>query len=73
MTDNLLDTTAETAAIPAKFRDPESGALRLEALLKSYGELERKLARMVEVPGDDADDEAIARFRKAIGVPDAPD
>ena len=34
----------EAPEIPAKFRDPETGALRAEALLKSYLELERKLS-----------------------------
>lgn len=63
----------EAPEIPAKFRDPETGALRADALLKSYLELERKLAAMVEVPGDDADEAAVGRFRRALGVPERPD
>ena len=31
-------------SIPEKFRDPETGALRSEALLKSYVELEKRLS-----------------------------
>jgi hypothetical protein len=59
--------------IPEKFRDPQTGELRVEALLKSYQALERKLARMVEVPDDNADENARLRFRRAMGVPDRPE
>lgn len=65
--------TPETPEIPEKFRDPETGELRVEALLKSYLELERKLAGMVERPGPDAAPEALAEVRRALGVPDAPE
>jgi hypothetical protein len=61
------------AGIPEKFRDPETGELRVDALLKSYLELERKLARMVELPDDGTPPEAAASVRKALGVPDTPD
>ena len=70
MTDTLPPPQPE---VPAKFRDPETGALRPEALLKSYLELERKLAAMVAVPDEAADPETIARFRRALGVPERPD
>ncbi|RDD61064.1 capsid assembly protein [Ferruginivarius sediminum] len=59
--------------VPAKFRDPETGEIRVEALLKSYLELERKLARMVEVPGADAGEDARIHFRRAVGIPDTPE
>jgi len=59
--------------VPAKFRDPKTGAVRLDALLGSYAELEKKLGQMIAVPGDDADDEARQRFHSALGVPDSPD
>ena len=59
--------------VPAKFLDPETGQLRVDLLLKSYKELERKLARMVEVPVGDAAPAAASAFRKAIGVPERPD
>ena len=41
------------AGVPEKFWDREAGAIRTEALLKSYVELERKLGSMVPLPGDD--------------------
>ena len=59
--------------IPAKFRDPETGEVRVGSLLKSYGELERMVAGMVRVPGEDADAEEIGRFRRLLGVPDTPE
>ncbi len=59
--------------IPAKFRDPQTGALRSDLLLRSYLELERKLARMVEVPGAEADEGTRRAFRKALGVPESPE
>lgn len=70
MTDILPQPQPE---IPAKFRDPETGGLRADALLRSYLELERKLAAMVAVPGETADAETVARFRQALGVPERPD
>ena len=46
MADNLLTapTTAAPAGVPDKFLDPQTGALRVETLVKSYQELERRLA-----------------------------
>jgi len=51
MTDNLLTAHADETQmvspdIPAKFMNPETGEVRMEALLKSYKELERKLSSM---------------------------
>lgn len=40
MTDNLLDNE-----IPEKFKDPETGSVKLNTLLQSYKELERKLSQ----------------------------
>ena len=62
-----------SSQIPDKFRDPETGEVRLDLLLKSYGELERKLAGMVAIPADGAPSEERARFHRALGVPEAPD
>ncbi|MBI1301333.1 MAG: hypothetical protein GC137_06705 [Alphaproteobacteria bacterium] len=36
--------------IPEKFKDPESGALKADALLKSYIELERKMSQRPNAP-----------------------
>jgi hypothetical protein len=77
MSEDLLDVAPQTAPqapeIPAKFRDPATGALRVEALLKSYLELERTLSRRMTPPGDDAPDEERVRWRRAVGVPETPD
>jgi hypothetical protein len=77
MPEDLLDvaqqTTPQEPGIPAKFRDPATGALRVEALLKSYLELERTLSRRMTPPGDDAPDEERQRWRRVLGVPETPD
>ncbi len=39
-----------TADIPEKFKDPESGEVKIDALLKSYQELERKLSQNPKPP-----------------------
>ena len=56
--------------VPEKFWDREAGAIRTDALLKSYVELERKLGSMVPLPGDD-DQEGRERLWRVLGVPDA--
>lgn len=53
--------------VPVKFWDPAAGTIRVDALLKSYLELERKLS----TPPDPAMD--TARARTLLGVPDTPD
>lgn len=77
MTANLLEAEMQTEggadAVPEKFRDPQTGAIRVDLLVKSYRALEQKLAGMVSVPGDDSDDDARMRFNRALGVPDSPD
>ncbi|WP_341896627.1 hypothetical protein [Ferrovibrio terrae] len=81
MTANLLDADmpdvaggeADLGGVPEKFRDPQTGALRTDLLLKSYRALEQKLAGMVALPGDDSDEDARLRFHRALGVPDSPD
>ncbi len=59
--------------IPDKFRDPTSGELRVEALLKSYLELERAMSRRMGPPAEDAAPEEIACWRRSLGVPETPD
>lgn len=45
MEDNLLTEENEAAvAVPEKFRDAETGKIRLDKLVQSYQELERKLS-----------------------------
>ena len=61
---------ARPPGVPEKFWDREAGAIRTDALLKSYVELERKLGSMVPLPGDD-DQEGRERLWRVLGVPDA--
>lgn len=63
----------QSATIPEKFRDPSTGGLRTEALLRAYQDLERRMHRMIEIPGDDCSDEQRCAFHRALGVPDSPD
>ena len=57
-------------AFPRSSGTARAGAIRTDALLKSYVELERKLGSMVPLPGDD-DQEGRERLRRALGVPAA--
>lgn len=68
--------------LPRKFWDEKAGQIRIDALVRSYLEIERKLGerhkapplnRAATVPGPDAPDEEKQAFRKAMGVPDSPD
>jgi len=81
MSENLLDpatdaavagATARPGDVPEKFWDPATGAIRVEALLKSYRELERRLSQRDRAPGTDAAPEELARWREMIGVPPSP-
>jgi len=77
MTENLLEAAMEPEAetvsppdVPEKFRD-EAGKLRVEALLKSYRELEKRLSQRFAPPGPEAPEDERLRFRRAMGVPDS--
>jgi len=37
-------------AVPAKFKDPETGAVRMDQMIKSYKELEKRLSNAPSVP-----------------------
>ncbi len=67
------DCRERPAGVPEKFWSAEDGAIRTDALLKSYLELERKLGTMVPLPLDDGDDEGQKRLRRAFGVPELAD
>ncbi|HWT07931.1 MAG TPA: hypothetical protein VN329_02130 [Roseomonas sp.] len=83
MPEDLLETAIADAPapqkgarpddVPEKFWDAETGQIRVDALVKSYRELEKRLSQRIAPPGDDAPEEERIRFRRAIGVPDAPD
>ncbi len=55
--------------IPEKFQNPD-GTVNVDALLKSYSELEKKIGSMVSVPNNDADKITREKFNRAIGVPE---
>jgi hypothetical protein len=59
--------------VPEKFWDPEAGAVRVDALLRSYLELERKLARSLPQPEGPDDEAARERLLATLGRPARPD
>ncbi len=67
------DAVSVASEIPQKFKDPVSGAVRVDALLKSYLELERRLSQRLAPPSTDASPEEIARYRAAMGIPEKAD
>lgn len=70
---NLLEnpseepTKAKPEGLPEKFWNAETGEIRVDALLQSYLELEKKLSGSLPMPDNDDNK---ARVLKAIGVPD---
>lgn len=58
--------------VPEKFWDQEAGAVRVDALARSYVELERKLGRMVPLP-DGEEPGAYDRLLALLGRPETPD
>jgi hypothetical protein len=45
----------------------------VDALARAHVELQKTIGGRVKVPGDNAAPEELAQFRKALGVPDAPE
>ena len=45
MTINLLTENLDETTIPEKFKEPETGAIRLQDLINSYNELEKKMGQ----------------------------
>jgi hypothetical protein len=45
----------------------------VDALAKAHIELQRTIGGRVKVPGENDAPEVVAQFRKALGVPEAPD
>lgn len=77
MADNLLaaiaadgKTSTRPADVPEKFWDETAGQIRVDALLKSYRELEKMLSQRPGIPGPDAAEEDRVRFLRAMGVPE---
>lgn len=50
MQNNEENQTLLDNDIPAKFKDPETGAVRMDVMVKSYKELERKVSQTPSVP-----------------------
>jgi len=55
--------------VPEKFQNPD-GTINVDALLKSYSELEKKMGNMISIPNDNTDDAMREKFNRAIGVPE---
>ncbi|MDY0029495.1 MAG: hypothetical protein RBR86_06085 [Pseudobdellovibrionaceae bacterium] len=79
MTETYLDAKIEDQTsveeslqegVPAKFWDAEKKEIKVEALMKSYKELEKKLSCMMPIPESDADK---VRLHKMLGCPDTPE
>jgi len=68
--ETLQDDTQKPDGIPDKFWDEKTNTIRVDALVKSYLELEKRMATSVPEP---TDDETRARFLRAAGVPATPD
>lgn len=66
-------TDTNAAGIPSKFRDPATGQIRTDALLRAYLDLEKRMGGMVRVPGEASSADELASFRRTLGVPDSPD
>lgn len=47
---NLLTEDLDETTFPDKFKDPDTGGLRVQALLNSYSELEKKLSSAPSLP-----------------------
>jgi len=82
MSEDLLQAAATPADtvpppagidVPDKFRDPATGEIRIDALAKSYRELERRLSQRLGPPAADAAPEAMQRFREAMDIPSCPE
>jgi hypothetical protein len=79
MSDNLLAAAAapqdksRPTEVPEKFWDPDRQELRVDALLKSYLELERRLSQRLAPPGESADPQERQRWREMLDIPESPD
>ena len=63
--------TEETITnVPQKFIDPETGAVNVQALAKSYTELERRLSSTMPLPQNDEDKRKVQCL---LGCPETPD
>ncbi len=70
MTDTVTAETNRPAGLPDKFWDADKNHVRLDALIASYGALEKKLSTAIPSPDTQ---EGKARLLQALGVPETPD
>lgn len=68
--DTAATTDGKPHGLPDKFWDAKTGTVRVDALVKSYVALEKKLATMVDLPNDD---DSRKKFLRAAGVPETAD
>jgi hypothetical protein len=66
------EVATRPAGVPEKFWDASANAVRTEALLKSYLQLEKKLGTMVPLPSEE-DPASRQRLQRALGRPESPD
>ena len=64
------ETATRPDDVPEKFWDSEAGAIRTEALLRSYRELEKRLSRSVPRPDGEDDVEGVGRLLGLLGRPE---
>ena len=62
MTDLTESQNAQPLNVPEKFRDPATGAVRVEALLQSYLELEKRMSNSLPMPQSDEDKLRLSRL-----------
>lgn len=79
--DNVLSSNNQNAAqkekeasikVPEKFLDPESGEIRVDRLIASYLELERKLSADAGAQQSSINPEDKQSLKQMLGVPETP-
>ncbi len=66
------ESTQRPDWLPTKFWDDDQSAPRIEALARSYVELERKLGTSIPRPADEKDCDAYSKLYQILGRPDSP-
>lgn len=65
-----MNEDVKTNGVPEKFIDPATGAVNVEALAKSYAELERRLSSSMPLPRTAEDKKKVMCL---LGCPETPD
>ncbi len=69
----VLPANGRPPQVPEKFWDARTGQIRVDVLLKSYLELERRLSQSVPLPGPERNPAELRRLHAALGVPERPE